>query len=76
MLENDLLRCAHRGGGLGVMCGGIQSRGAPWMPAVGVYMLPWMSEMGVVVVGVALRLERGAGYEGAFVEVRVGPCHG
>ena len=76
MLENDLVRCAHRGGGLGVMCDGIQPPGAPWMPGVGVYMLPWMSEMGVVGVGVALGLERGAGYEGVFVEVRVVPRHG
>ena len=67
MLENDLVRCAHRGGGLGVMCDGIQPPGAPWMPAVGVYMLPWMFEMAV---------ERGAGYEGVFVEVRVGSSHG
>ena len=34
---------------------------------VGVYMLPWMFEMAV---------ERGAGYEGVFVEVRVGSSHG
>ena len=39
-------------------------------------MLPWMPEMGVVGVGVALGLERGAGYEGVFVEVRVGARHG